>query len=95
MTQSKDPLPSLDALQKKIDKNKPEGDKDSPDAAAAETGKAMNLATELMAGVGVGGVIGYFVDRAFETSPIFFILFFFLGFAAGIRNLMRRFNKGD
>jgi len=95
MSQSDDPLPSLDALQKKIDEIKPDSDKESPDNSAQQTGKAMNLATELMAGVGVGGVIGYLIDRAADTSPIFFILFFFLGFAAGVRNLMRSFNKTE
>lgn len=95
MTQSKDPLPSLEALQRKIDKTKSEGGEDTPNTSNAQMGKAMHVATEMMAGVGVGGGIGYGLDYLLGTSPICFIVFFFLGFAAGVRNMMRSFNKGE
>jgi ATP synthase protein I len=96
MSNSDDPLPSLEALQRKIDEVKPDsGEKPSEGATRSSIGKAMRLGTDLLAGVGVGGVLGYFIDRFFETSPVFFIVFFFLGFAAGVRNILRSADKVD
>ena len=88
------PLPSLDALQRKIDKVKPESENEpSAESTSSSLGKAMRLGTDLLAGVGIGGVLGYFIDRTFDTSPIFLIVFFFLGFAAGVRNILRNGDK--
>ena len=39
-----------------------------------------------------GFLIGYFLDRWLGTSPLFLILFFFSGIAAGIVNLVRTAN---
>jgi ATP synthase protein I len=36
-----------------------------------------------------GFLIGYFLDRWLGTSPLFLILFFFIGVAAGIVNVVR------
>jgi ATP synthase protein I len=64
-----------------------------PDARPAADGSAMarglRLSSELVAGVVVGAVIGYMLDRWLGLSPWGFIVFVLLGFAAGILNLMR------
>ena len=86
------PLPSLEELQRKIDTSKPESDEEQK-AGPSPIGNAMRYGTELLAGVGVGGFLGYWIDDAAGTSPLFFILFFFLGFAAGVRNILR--NAGN
>jgi ATP synthase protein I len=52
-------------------------------------GIAFRLVADLLAGVIVGGGIGWALDRVFETSPILLIVMFLLGVAAGMRNLMR------
>ena len=39
-----------------------------------------------------GFLIGYFLDRWLGTSPLFIIVFFFLGVAAGIVNVIRTAN---
>jgi ATP synthase protein I len=39
-----------------------------------------------------GFLIGYALDRWLGTSPLFVILFFFLGLAAGIVNVIRTAN---
>jgi len=52
-------------------------------------GIAMRLSVELAAGLVVGGVMGYFLDRWLHTRPWLMIVFFFLGAAAGIRNVLR------
>ena len=52
-------------------------------------GLAFRLATELVAGVVVGGFIGWGLDYWFGTTPWFLLIFFFLGSGAGILNVMR------
>ena len=96
MANSDKPLPSLDELQRKIDSVHPKSHGDNQEKPTpAQTGTAMRAGMDLLAGVGVGGVIGYYADKAFDTSPILFIVFFFLGFAAGVKNIMRNMNKVD
>ncbi|MCA8868574.1 MAG: AtpZ/AtpI family protein [Rhodobacteraceae bacterium] len=52
-------------------------------------GAAWRMVIELVVGMGIGFGIGYGLDRLFGTIPIFLILFTLLGFAAGIRTMMR------
>jgi len=47
------------------------------------------VATALVAGVIVGTFIGWVLDRWFGTSPLFLVLLFFLGAAAGMLNVWR------
>ncbi|MDX2157392.1 MAG: AtpZ/AtpI family protein [Hyphomicrobiaceae bacterium] len=53
-------------------------------------GRAMRLSAELVAGVVVGGAIGWWLDQWLDNKkPWLFILFFLLGAAAGMLNLIR------
>jgi ATP synthase protein I len=52
-------------------------------------GEALKLATEMIAGVGVGGFVGWALDRLFGTAPILMVVFLVLGAAAGILNVIR------
>ena len=47
-------------------------------------------ATELLAGLIIGGCIGFVLDDWFKTKPLFLIVFFLLGGIAGIYNLWRQ-----
>jgi ATP synthase protein I len=60
-----------------------------PDANTSAMARGLRLSSELVAGVLVGAVIGYMLDRWLGLSPWGFIVFVLLGFAAGILNLMR------
>ncbi|HYD17356.1 MAG TPA: AtpZ/AtpI family protein [Patescibacteria group bacterium] len=53
------------------------------------TGKAMRASTELLAALIVGGALGYGLDSWLGTKPLFMILLFFAGFAAGFLNIYR------
>lgn len=53
----------------------------------------MRMATELVAAVIVGGLIGYGLDYFLGTKPWLFLVFFILGFTAGIVNLMRAYKR--
>ena len=56
-------------------------------------GTAFKLGTELVAAVGVGTIIGFILDSWFDTKPWLIIIFFFLGAAAGILNVIRTANR--
>ena len=56
-------------------------------------GNAFKLGTELVAAVGVGTIIGCILDSWFGTKPWLIIVFFFLGAAAGILNVIRAANR--
>jgi ATP synthase protein I len=69
----------------------PPPDTSAPGPANDASGVARGLrfSTELVGGVVVGGLIGWFLDRWLGISPWGFIVFVLLGFAAGMLNLMR------
>ena len=56
-------------------------------------GNAFKLGTELVAAVAVGTIIGFILDNWFGTKPWLIIIFFFLGAAAGMLNVIRAANK--
>ncbi len=89
MSDAPDPK-ALDALEArinaaKVDKNPGRQHHDHHSAAGA----AWRMVIELVVGLGMGFGIGYGLDRLFGTLPIFLILFTLLGFAAGVRTMMR------
>jgi ATP synthase protein I len=61
--------------------------------AAAGVGRGMaygmRLASELVAAVVVGGLLGVGLDKWLGTWPWLFLVFFLLGFGAGVRNVVR------
>ncbi len=57
------------------------------------TGKAMGIGmrvtSELVANVLVGTLLGWQIDKWFDTSPIFLLIFLLLGVASGFWNVYR------
>ena len=51
------------------------------------------MSTELVAAVVVGTIIGFILDNWFGTTPWLIIIFFFLGAAAGVLNVIRTANR--
>ena len=62
-------------------------------AKSSAFGLAMRITTDLMSGVIIGGIMGWSFDKLFGTSPWLLIVFFILGVAAGISNVIRTANK--
>ncbi len=65
----------------------------SKEKKGAFMGSAFKLSTELVAAVAVGTIIGFILDSWFDTKPWLIIIFFFLGAAAGMLNVIRAANK--
>ena len=52
-------------------------------------GFAFRIGVELVAALAVGGGIGWLLDHWFGTMPLFLLIFFVLGAAAGMLNVFR------
>ncbi len=50
---------------------------------------AWRMVIELVAGLMIGFSIGYGLDFLFGTMPLFLVLFILLGFAAGVKTMLR------
>jgi ATP synthase protein I len=74
---------------RKIRTDQPEAGSGNGAARASAMARGFRLSSELIAGVVVGAMIGWGFDRLLSTSPFGLIVFFLLGFAAGVINVMR------
>tara|TARA_B100000989_G_C19450868_1_gene431687 strand:+ start:67 stop:360 length:294 start_codon:yes stop_codon:yes gene_type:complete len=52
-------------------------------------GSGLKISVDLIASIFVGVMIGLGVDKLFSTKPIFFLIFLFLGIAAGFMKMYR------
>jgi len=81
----------LQNLDQKLDRV--QGRRPGPDTAPEGRGKAMSLAfrvaTELVAGVFLGGILGWALDKWLGTAPFLLIVFLLLGIAGGLLNSVR------
>jgi ATP synthase protein I len=71
-----------------------ERDRDDParprvSANPAGLARALRLSSEFVAGIVVGGLIGWLIDRVAGVSPWGLIVFVLLGFVAGTLNVLR------
>lgn len=58
-------------------------------------GQASRYAADLIVGVGLGGLLGWALDRQFGTAPWLMVLLVILGFAAGLLNVIRAAKKAQ
>ena len=84
-------LKDLDARLKAARKRQEEasGSDRAGRAGSSGMGVGFRLAIELVTALVVGVGIGYGLDRWLGTAPLFLIVFFFLGSAAGFLNVYR------
>ena len=78
-----------------IKTEQPAGDGGDGAARASAMALGFRLSSELVAGVAVGAGIGWGFDRLLSTSPFGLIVFFLLGFAAGVLNVVRSAGAGQ
>src|SRR5713101_1480507 len=74
---------------RKVGTDQPEAGSGDGAARASAMARGFRLSSELVAGVVVGALIGWGFDRLLSTSPWGLIVFFLLGFTAGVVNLVR------
>jgi ATP synthase protein I len=56
-------------------------------------GTGLQAGIEVVAGVGIGVLLGWALDRWLGTTPLFLIVFFMLGAAAGVLNAYRHLRR--
>ena len=67
--------------------------KKRPISSSKSFAEAMKVSSEFIAGIIVGGLIGWVIDYWAGTSPFGLIIFLLLGFVAGILNVLRATGK--
>lgn len=72
-----------------INAKRAEAERELDTARQTAFGQAFRYSAELLVGVGLGGVLGWALDRQFGTAPWLMILLVILGFAAGLLNVIR------
>ena len=85
-------MPNRNVSTSMVSKAKKQVESDS-EKKGSFMGSAFKLGTELVAAVAVGTIIGFILDGWFDTKPWLIIIFFFLGTAAGILNVIRTANR--
>lgn len=97
----KDPLAEAAELRSRLDALKADlgdavAEEEARDKASGNApkdggaiGTGLRAGSELVAGVIVGGGIGYLIDRQVGTSPLFLIVMMMFGMAAGFWNVYR------
>ena len=79
-----------EAIGKRLDEVKHERDAVRRPQGASTAGRAMRASADLIGGIVAGGLIGWYLDKWLGTDkPVMFVLFFLLGAAAGILNVIR------
>ncbi len=84
----------LKSLERKLDTAQArdraaQGGGDGPNARGEAMGIAFRIATELVAGVFVGALLGWALDKWLGTAPILLIVCLILGIAGGLLNSIR------
>tara|TARA_B100000427_G_scaffold249696_1_gene212888 strand:+ start:58 stop:339 length:282 start_codon:yes stop_codon:yes gene_type:complete len=79
----------LEIAKEKISKRS----KVSNHSSSSKLGIAFKMSTEMVAAVVVGTIIGFILDNWFGTKPWLILIFFFVGVAAGILNVVKSAKK--
>ena len=78
----------------------PNNDPKSPEVAkvkkySSQTALAMELPFTIVGAVLLGGLLGYFLDHWLHTRLVFTLILGGLGFAGGLREVLRRLAQSD
>lgn len=87
---------SLESLDKAIQAAKKRQESEqAPNASSSGAGQAMRVGIELIAGILVGVLAGFWLDKWLGTSPWFFLICFFLGVAGSGINIFRMSKRAN
>ena len=96
MSEPKQPT-SFEDFDARLEKARPDkqgaadgGDEPPP---RLDYGSGLQAGIEVVAGVGFGALLGWALDRWLGTTPLFLIVFFMLGAAAGVLNAYRHLRR--
>lgn len=88
--------PAFDDFDARLEKARPtkkaSGGGDEP-PPKLDYGSGLQAGIEVVAGVGVGVLIGWGLDRWLGTMPLFLVVFFMFGAAAGVLNAYRHLRR--
>lgn len=80
----------LQELEGRLDKAKAaQAPKPRADEHFSQANLAWRMVIELVSGLGIGFGIGYGLDLLLGTTPFLLVLFILLGFAAGVKTMLR------
>ncbi|HJS30729.1 MAG TPA: AtpZ/AtpI family protein [Alphaproteobacteria bacterium] len=89
MAEKKTP-PSLEDLEARLREARAEqSPSPEPTSSHRQMGIAYRVLVEMIAGIGVGAAVGWWLDGWFGTRPIFLLVMLVLGFAAAMLNVHR------
>ena len=82
------------------DPNTPNSRSQSPQLRKArkysnQTALALELPFTIVGAVLLGGVLGYFLDHRLHTKLVFTLILGGLGFAGGLKEVLRRLSQSD
>lgn len=78
------------SLDNKTNREPPSSGNKRPRIVSDNVALAMELPFTLVGAIGLGVLLGYFLDRWLHTRAVFMILLGALGFIAGVREVIRR-----
>ncbi len=81
---------SLEKLEKKLSEYKRKHGEDKPAVKEKPEGNVFVIA-ELIAGIGIGGFLGYYLDQYFHTKVVFLLIFIILGLISSFYNIYNKF----
>jgi len=82
--------PKQESFEKRLSRAREEAqDEWQEEVPASPMGIAFKMGMELVVGSGVGAFIGYWFDKWIGTTPLFLVVLLILGFASGVRNVIR------
>jgi ATP synthase protein I len=86
--------PDDDALARRIAEARA-GEASSKDASKREESQGWSIAVDFVGAMLVGGFVGWLIDKYAGTGPWALIVMLLLGFATGLRSVLRQQNKFD
>jgi ATP synthase protein I len=92
-----EPPPSFEEFDARMRRARPEkqaaGEPPPEPPPRSDYGTGLQAGIEVVAGVGFGVLLGWALDRWLGTKPLFLIVFFLLGAAAGVLNAYRHLRR--